>query len=301
VYQFRPLQLFIGPFQETGDPVRKKKIPVDIFGPPKRRRRRFGSGRTHENIVVGDPADAPVLIAQGEHLAFFGFPDKLFVQFADQPAVLFAAQGDGDPARRVLLVILAGGWGFRLAWYILRDRVLRGEEDGRYRRMREHWGENAQRNLFLFFQAQAVFVVIFAVPFLAVAHAGRSGLDVWDWLGLAIWLIAVMGESLADRQLARFRADSNNRGKVCQTGLWKYSRHPNYFFEWVHWWAYVAMGLLGSWGWATLLGPLMMLLFLFRFTGIPHTERQALLSRGEAYRAYQRSTSVFIPWFPRSS
>lgn len=216
-------------------------------------------------------------------------------------ALLFAAFGGGDPARRLLLAILAAGWGFRLAWHILRDRVLRGEEDGRYRRMREFWGERAQWNFFLFFQAQALFIVIFALPLLAVSFNDRSGLSLWDWLGVGLWVIAVAGETVADRQLARFRADSANRGKTCRVGLWRLSRHPNYFFEWLHWWAYVPLGLGGPWGWVTLLGPAVMWLFLFRITGIPHTEQQALISRGDDYREYQRTTSVLIPWFPKES
>jgi steroid 5-alpha reductase family enzyme len=216
-------------------------------------------------------------------------------------AILFAALGGGDPARRALLACLAAGWGFRLAWHILRDRVLHGEEDGRYRRMREFWGERAQRNFFLFFQAQALFIVFFALPLLAVAFNSRLGLHLWDWLGVGIWLVAVVGETVADRQLARFRGDPANRGKTCRAGLWRLSRHPNYFFEWLHWWAYVPLGIGSPWGWVTLLGPALMLVFLLWITGIPHTEQQALISRGEDYRDYQRTTSVLIPWFPKES
>ena len=119
------------------------------------------------------------------------------------------------------------------------------------------------------------------------------------WLGLALGLLAIGGETLADRQLERFRLNPANRGKVCREGLWYYSRHPNYFFEWLYWWAFVLMGIGTSYGWWTLLGPLFMLLFLFKLTGIPYTEKQALASRGEAYRAYQKSTPMFFPWFPR--
>jgi steroid 5-alpha reductase family enzyme len=167
--------------------------------------------------------------------------------------------------------------------------------------MREFWGERAQRNFFLFFQAQALFIVIFALPLLAVTLSPRPALDLWDALGVVIWVVAVAGETVADRQLARFRADPANRGKTCRLGLWRLSRHPNYFFEWLHWWAYVPLGIGGPWGWVTLLGPAMMWLFLFRITGIPHTEQQALISRGDDYRDYQRTTSVLIPWFPKES
>jgi steroid 5-alpha reductase family enzyme len=114
-----------------------------------------------------------------------------------------------------------------------------------------------------------------------------------------VWIISVGGEWLADRQLARFRQDPSNKGKVCRQGLWRYSRHPNYFFEWVHWWAYVLIGIGGPWGWLTLFGPAVMLVFLLKITGVPPTEKRALQSRGEAYREYQRTTSVFFPWPPK--
>jgi steroid 5-alpha reductase family enzyme len=116
---------------------------------------------------------------------------------------------------------------------------------------------------------------------------------------VAVAVLALGGEAIADAQLSRFRRDPANRGTVCRTGLWRYSRHPNYFFEWVHWWAYVLIGIAAPWGWLALFGPALMLLFLFKITGIPPTEARALESRGDAYREYQRTTSVFVPWPPR--
>ncbi len=118
--------------------------------------------------------------------------------------------------------------------------------------------------------------------------------------GIALWLAAIAGETLADRQLAQFRAKPANRGKTCRAGLWRYSRHPNYFFEWLHWWSYVLMGINVSNGWVTLIGPVVMLFFLFYITGIPHTEKQAVASRGDDYREYQRTTSMFFPWPPKA-
>lgn len=140
---------------------------------------------------------------------------------------------------------------------------------------------------------------MFSLPILIAARNPAPGPAWYDWLGVAIWVLALGGESLADRQLARFRRDPANRGGVCQQGLWRYSRHPNYFFEWLHWWAYVAMGLAGPFGWVTLAGPAVMLFFLLKVTGVPPTEARALESRGEAYRAYQRTTNAFFPGPPR--
>lgn len=204
---------------------------------------------------------------------------------------------DEDPWRRLIVAGMASLWALRLATYLLVDRVLAGTgEDGRYRALREHWGDRAGRNFLFLYLAQAIVAGLFIVPIAAAMRGGA--LDSWAVAGGAVWLAAVIGESIADRQLAAFRADPANRGAVCRSGLWYYSRHPNYFFEWVHWWAYVLVGHAAP---LTFLGPVVMLLFLFRVTGIPFTERQAVKSRGDQYRAYQRTTSAFVPWPPRRS
>ncbi|MFW6163701.1 MAG: DUF1295 domain-containing protein [Planctomycetota bacterium] len=214
-------------------------------------------------------------------------------------AVWYAVMGEGHPTRRLVMAILAGAWGLRLAGYLFVNRVLGAEEDGRYQMLREQWGERAQVWFFVFFQIQATWSVLFSVPFLVVAFNPAPALAVWDVLGIAVWAVAVGGESLADLQLARWRADPANRGKTCRAGLWRYSRHPNYFFEWLHWWTYVLMAIGLSWGWLAVAGPVVMLVFLYKITGIPYTEKRALASRGDDYREYQRTTSAFIPWLPK--
>ena len=140
---------------------------------------------------------------------------------------------------------------------------------------------------------------MFAAPVL-LASLNPEPLGVLDILGGVIWFIALTGETIADRQLDRFRKNPDNRGQVCQDGLWRYSRHPNYFFEWLHWWSYVLIAIGAPWGWLTIIGPLAMLFFVTRVTGIPPTEAQALKSRGEAYRRYQQTTNAFFPG-PRRS
>jgi steroid 5-alpha reductase family enzyme len=215
-------------------------------------------------------------------------------------AIVYAVYAQGYLPRRLLVGVLGAVWSFRLVFYLLTDRVLKANaEDGRYQMLRQKWGPRAQRNFFLFFQAQALFVFAFGLPFFAAATAPHPALTVWDFLGTTVWLVSVIGETAADRQLARFRRDPASRGRICRSGLWRYSRHPNYFFEWLHWWSYVLLAAHSPWWWASLLGPAFMLYLLFYVTGIPYTEKRALASRGDAYRAYQRSTSVFIPWFPR--
>ena len=213
-------------------------------------------------------------------------------------ACFYAATGTGDVGRRVLLALLGGTWGLRLALYLIMRSVGR-PEDGRYAILRKKWGDSASRSFFFFYQAQASWVVLFAIPFLVVSRNARP-LWVWyDFVAVAIWIAAVAGEAVADAQLNRFRAKTDQQGKTCRIGLWKYSRHPNYFFEWLHWFTYVLLAIGWKWWWVSLSGPVVMLLFLYKVTGIPYTEKRALQSRGDDYRRYQQSTSSFIPWFPK--
>jgi steroid 5-alpha reductase family enzyme len=111
--------------------------------------------------------------------------------------------------------------------------------------------------------------------------------------------LSVPNEALADWQLSRFRDRPENSGRACRDGWWRYSWHPNYFFEWLHWWTYVALGVRAPGWWVNVTAPTLMLFFILRVTGIGPTEQQALSRRGEDYRDYQRTTSVFIPWPPR--
>ena len=203
-----------------------------------------------------------------------------------------------NTSRQTLVALMAAVWAIRLGSHIWR-RVVSEEEDGRYRELRESWGDNLQRRLFWFFQMQAVAAVLFAVPIFVAARNPDPVLGWTDYLGLVIWIVALGGESIADRQLARFKAAASSAGQICDHGLWRYSRHPNYFFEWVHWFSYgvIAFGAISdyNWAWLTLVGPAFMLHFLIRVTGVPPTERHLLASRGDAYRAYQRRTNMFFP------
>ena len=214
---------------------------------------------------------------------------------------IFYSLTSSHPSARVFLVgAIASIWSFRLAIYLFRDRILGKAEDRRYQKLRAGFGSRAQLFFFGFFQVQALLAWFFSLPFW-LAMQRQGDLDAWDFLGCFLWLICLTGVSFADTQLARFRANASNRGKTCRQGLWKYSRHPNYFFEWLYWWSYVAIAWISPWGLLTLLAPGLMLFFLFKVTGIPATESQAVISRGDDYRDYQRTTSVFIPWFPRKS
>jgi len=210
-------------------------------------------------------------------------------------ALFYAPFAAGLPARRALVAAMASLWAFRLALHLWRDRIRGRPEEGRYRTLRARWGARAERNLWIFFQAQGLLDALLSVAFLR-AMSGTGPLGAFDAAGAFLWLAAVAGEGVADAQLARFRARPENRGRTCREGLWRLSRHPNYFFEWLHWLSYVLVSALDPW---TLLPAAAMLFLILFVTGIPPTEAQAIESRGDDYRDYQRTTSTFFPWFPR--
>jgi steroid 5-alpha reductase family enzyme len=215
-------------------------------------------------------------------------------------ALLYRVFGDGEPARQNLITLMTVLWSLRLGVHLWK-RVMghHPEEDGRYRELRRGVAGHESFFFFWFFQAQALLLALLSIPVMLSNFDPRLHLGFSDWLGFSVWLVAILGESLADGQLAAFKADPSNRGKVCSAGLWKLSRHPNYFFEWLVWVALFLFALPAPWGWTTIFAPALMLFFLLRVTGIPYTEQQSLRSRGEAYRSYQRTTSAFVPWFPK--
>lgn len=226
-----------------------------------------------------------------------GYVDVAWAGLMAVAALLVGALGEGAELPRGLVALLGSLWGARLCLHLL-TRVLHEPEDGRYQALRESWNGSPFK-FFVFFQMQAVVVVFFALPFLAAASRHHNHFCAWTIAAVATWLVAVAGETLADRQLAAFRADPGNRGKTCRSGLWAWSRHPNYFFEWLHWFTYVFLAVGSHLFLLSLAGPVVMLLFLYRVSGIPWTEAQSLRSRGEDYRRYQKEVSAFFPWPPK--
>jgi len=212
-------------------------------------------------------------------------------------AVFYAWIGDGALTRRSAIGWMMGSWGARLGVYILWDRVFSRPEDARYQAMRAGWGERADVEFFWLFQKRALAAVFFALPALFASMNRAPELSPLELAAAALWMVGFAGETTADRQLLRFRKSPENSGRTCQAGLWRYSRHPNYFFEWLMWVAYGLFAAASPWGWIALACPVALLYFLFNVTGIPPVEAQALRSRGDEYREYQRTTSVFVPWF----
>lgn len=211
--------------------------------------------------------------------------------------VMLLIFADGNSVRKWLIcsmVILAGA---RLGTHLLvRTLAHIDVEDGRYQQLRKEWAPHADKKLFWFFQFQGISNVLLAMPFIITAINTNTGLGIAEYTGVALWIISVTGEAIADRQLHGFK--KHHHGEVCNTGLWRYSRHPNYFFEWLMWVSYSVFALGSPYGFLGIISPLIILYLLLKVTGIPATEEQSLRSKGEAYKAYQRSTSAFIPWFP---
>jgi steroid 5-alpha reductase family enzyme len=213
-------------------------------------------------------------------------------------AVIYAAVCGGTP-RAWLIATMAGLWGVRLSLYLLLTRVIGHPEEGRYVQLRKEWGGNLPLKFLAFFEFQALLCVILSGPFLLAAMNPRAEMSGFEIAGAILWFFAFIGEIAADSHLAAFKRNPANRGKTCQQGLWRYSRHPNYFFEWLIWVAYAVFALGSPYGYLAFFSPALMLFFLYRVTGIPATEAQALRSRGEEYRRYQATTSEFVPWFPK--
>ncbi|MCB1041596.1 MAG: DUF1295 domain-containing protein [Acidobacteria bacterium] len=210
-------------------------------------------------------------------------------------AVLYAALGEGSLVLRVAVALMFGGHGLRLALHIGRRLFSEKGDDPRYAVIRDNWKEHLTLKAYGFYLAQAGLQLILALPFAWIV--GRAH---WLWIDLiavAVVIVAWSGEALADRQLRLFRQTSP--GRVCNVGLWRYSRHPNYFFEWLIW---VGVALAATpesgWGW---LSPIMMLFFLLFVTGIPPAEASSVRSKGDAYRDYQSVTSAFFPLPPKRS
>jgi steroid 5-alpha reductase family enzyme len=219
-------------------------------------------------------------------------------------SALWPVGGAAPNPRQWLVAALVAIWSLRLGLHIA-SRTAGIADDPRYAAFAQQWGAGSARRMFLFLQNQALGSVPLVFAILVAARFPDPALRLQDCLGALILLAGIAGEALADAQLKNFRTVAANKGRVCDGGLWRWSRHPNYFFEWFGWLAYPVIAcapndpLFYPWGWASLLAPVLMYWFLVHVTGIPPLEQQMLRSRGERYRDYQSRTSIFFPLPPR--
>ncbi|MES1941399.1 hypothetical protein T5B8_14235 [Salinisphaera sp. T5B8] len=213
-------------------------------------------------------------------------------------AAEYALLGDAPAAARILMAALALTWALRLAGYLAK-RMRGAPEDSRYAAAREAWGAKADLYMLGFFLFQAVAASILSIPFLVIAYMPEAPSLGIALAAIAVWFVAVVGEGTADAQLHRFKQQPENRGKVCAQGLWRYSRHPNYFFESLHWVTYVVLAIGAPYWWATLASPVIMAWLLLRVSGIPTIENKKASEKREGHDEYVRRTSAFIPWPPK--
>jgi steroid 5-alpha reductase family enzyme len=229
---------------------------------------------------------------------------SLAVGLVGAAAALIPLRGGLMP-RQVLVAGMVALWALRLGGHIALRTAGHGD-DPRYTELRREWGDRFAMRLFLFLQIQAFAAWLLVICMMLAAHR-PAPFPVWsDGAGATLLIIAVAGEGLADAQLRAFRKLPANKGRICDSGLWGLSRHPNYFFEWLGWSAYalIAIGPDGLWwpGRIALSGPVFMYWLLVHVSGIPPLEAHMLRSRGEAYRRFQKRVSAFwpIPLFHRS-
>ena len=212
-------------------------------------------------------------------------------------ATAFIVGEGGDPGRRVLVLALTAAWGLRLGGYLLWRNWGTGE-DPRYQAMRRHFGKRFPLvSLATVFALQGVLMWFVSLP-VQVAQASGGPLGALDAAGALVFAVGLAFESVGDLQLARFKADPANAGRVMDRGLWRYTRHPNYFGDCLAWWGLFTIALATPAGIYTVLSPVAMTFLLLRVSGVALLERSIGKRRPE-YAAYQARTSAFLPRPPR--
>lgn len=208
-------------------------------------------------------------------------------------AIIIWLLADGFEPRKNLVCLLAALWSLRLGFYLtIRVGSHLDVEEGRYKQLRLEWNET---KFFFFFQMQAFSNVMLAIPFFVIALNPEPHMSAIEYIGAGLWCISIIGEGLSDWQLKQFKKNPSNKGRVCENGLWNYSRHPNYFFQFMIWISVLIFALPSPYGWISVICPLSIGYLIFKVTGIPMTEEQAVRSKGELYKEYQRTTSAFVP------
>ncbi len=221
-------------------------------------------------------------------------------------SALWPIGGAAPNARQWLVAALVAIWSIRLGSHIA-ARTVTITDDPRYAAIAKEWGVDSATKMFLFLQNQAFASIPLVFAIFVAARFPGDAFRIQDYLGAFILFVGIAGEGLSDSQLKTFRSDPANKGKVNEYGLWGWSRHPNYFFEWFGWLAYPVIAISPDypfsypWGWATLLAPIFMYWILVHLTGVPPLEDQMVKSRGDLYRDYQKRVSVFFPLPPKAT
>jgi len=198
--------------------------------------------------------------------------------------------------RTLILSFILILWGSRLGLYLWFTRIHLGKVDKRYLTLSENWKIAKPLGFFLNFQLQGVLIFVIAIPWYFSASAGITALTLLDYIAILLALIGLAGETLADHQLQLFKRTTS--GGVCTSGLWHYSRHPNYFFECLMWLAFALFGFAHTYGVIGLISPITLYLMMIKITG-PITEEGSIKARGQAYIDYQKTTPMFFPWFKK--
>ena len=225
-----------------------------------------------------------------EELFFVGFVGPLAAVAFYESKVFFT--------QNALVNILTLVWGLRLAIYIFVRHSGKGE-DYRYKEMREGWGNNvALMGLLKVFLPQAIVMFIIAFPILAINCFPHDGFRLTDIIGGLIWLKGFYFEAVGDQQMFNYKKNPNNKGKVMNQGLWKYTRHPNYFGEATMWWGIFIIAIPSGYWWISVLSPIVITLLIIKVTGVELLEKK--YANNPEYQQYIKTTNSFLPWFPRS-
>lgn len=216
-------------------------------------------------------------------------------------SLLFLLANSSPTSKQLIASLLISAWSLRLGIHLAK-RIAHHHpsEDARYIKLREIWKGRANTAFFWFFQAQALSVFLLSLPFYFIGKDSNPTWHTLSYIGACVIVIGLLGEGLADLQMNRFKSMNPDPKSLCCTGLWKYSRHPNYFFESLTWLGIFLFSAGSPYGWLSLYAPISITYLLLKVTGIPPTEAAALKRKGDTYRQYQLTTSPFIP-LPRKS
>lgn len=214
-------------------------------------------------------------------------------------AGLYVSLGAGWTLRNTIFFLMFAVWGLRIALFLIKRLLKEGHEDRRYQTLRAQWAPGVTWKFLAFFETQAMLQIFLSLPAAVATLNPRPELNSVEMLGLSVWMAGLIGETIADEQLLAFKSNPSNAGRTCDQGLWRYSRHPNYFCEWLIWVGFSIYSIPTPLGWISPISPLVMYILMMYFSGIPLAEAQALKTRGEDYRRYQQTTNAFFPWFKR--